>query len=191
MADYEARIAPFINVTFYVTSEWWEQPRNHRGLDIATPSSLGNVPLYSMCNGSIVHKAYDENGYGYYLIMKDSGTGMGFLYAHMNEPSPLNVGDIVTIGQFVGNEGTTGSSTGIHLHLEMQDISIHDWEFRAPKEIYTNPAEFMGIPNVEGISVIYYGTPEPPRPIYIKKTKFKWVLYARKLRNKRINFINN
>lgn len=59
MADYEARIAPFINVTFYVTSEWWEQPRNHRGLDIATPSSLGNVPVYSMCNGSVVHKAFD------------------------------------------------------------------------------------------------------------------------------------
>lgn len=37
MADYEARIAPFINVTFFVTSVWWEEPRNHRGLDIATP----------------------------------------------------------------------------------------------------------------------------------------------------------
>ena len=34
--DYIARIAPFINVKFYVTSEWWEQPRNHRGLDIST-----------------------------------------------------------------------------------------------------------------------------------------------------------
>lgn len=63
MADYVARIAPFINVTFYVTSVWWEQPRNHRGLDIATPSSLGNVPLYSMCNGTVVHKDYDANGY--------------------------------------------------------------------------------------------------------------------------------
>lgn len=191
MADYEARIAPFINVTFYVTSEWWEQPRNHRGLDIATPSSLGNIPLYSMCNGTVVHKAYQEDGYGYYIIMKDSTSGMGFLYAHMNEASPLNVNDTVQIGQFVGNEGTTGSSTGIHLHLEMQDISIHDWEFHAPKDVYTNPAEFMGIPNQEGISAIYYGTPLPPEPIPIKKSKFKWVLYARKLRDKRINFINN
>lgn len=77
MADYEARIAPFINVTFYVTSVWWEQPRNHRGLDIATPSSLGNVPLYSMCNGTIVHKDYDAEGYGNYIIMKDSQTRHG------------------------------------------------------------------------------------------------------------------
>lgn len=63
MADYIARIAPFINQEFYVTSEWWEEPRNHRGLDIATPSSQGNVPLYSMCDGTVILKDYDENGY--------------------------------------------------------------------------------------------------------------------------------
>lgn len=40
MAQYEARIAPFINIEFWITSEWWEQPRNHRGLDIATASAL-------------------------------------------------------------------------------------------------------------------------------------------------------
>lgn len=178
MADYEARIAPFINVTFYVTSEWWEQPRNHRGLDIATPRDLGNVPLYSMCNGTVVHKSYDADGYGNYIIMKDNTTGMGFLYAHMNIPSPLNVGDSVQIGQFVGNEGTTGSSTGIHLHVEMQDISQHSWEFHAPKETYTNPATFMGFPNVEGISVIYNGTPLPPEPptLSLKQNSKKWFM---------------
>lgn len=171
MADYEARIAPFINVTFYVTSEWWEQPRNHRGLDIATPSSLGNVPLYSMCDGTLHYKGYDEGGYGNYIILKDSATGMGFLYAHLHEPSPLNVGESVTKGSFVGLEGTTGSSTGIHLHLEMQDISSHEWIYHAEKEVYTNPAEFMGIPNVEGISAIYYGVPEPEK----KSNNKKWL----------------
>lgn len=38
MADYEAKIAPYINTTFYVTSVFGEQPRNHKGLDIATPA---------------------------------------------------------------------------------------------------------------------------------------------------------
>ena len=112
MADYKANIAPFINDIFYVTSVWWEQPRNHRGLDIATPNGRGNAELYSMCNGSVVLKSNDPDGYGYYMIMKDSTTGMGFLYAHMKEPTHLNVGDSVSIGQFVGYEGTTGSSTG-------------------------------------------------------------------------------
>ena len=171
MADYEARIAPFINVTFYVTSEWWEQPRNHRGLDLATSSFLGNIPLYSMCDGKVVHKDYDENGYGNYLIMKDDTTGMGFLYAHLHEPSLLNVGDSVQIGQQVGLEGTTGHSTGIHLHLEMQDISSHSWIFQAPKEVYTNPATFLGIPNVQGISAIYYETPLP-----LKNSSKKWLM---------------
>ena len=106
---------------------------------------------------------------------------MGFLYAHLKEPSVKNVGDTVNIGEFVGIEGTTGSSTGIHLHLEMQDISTHSWIFHAPKETYTNPADFLGIPNVEGTVAIYYGTPIPTTP---KRNKFKWVLYARKLRNK-------
>jgi hypothetical protein len=64
-----------------------------------------------MCNGEVVLKSYDADGYGYYLIMKDSTTGMGFLYAHLKEPSPKNVGDSVSIGEFVGIEGTTGSST--------------------------------------------------------------------------------
>lgn len=165
MADYEARIAPFINIEFVVTSEWWEQPRNHRGLDIATYHSAGtNVPVYSMCNGTVVLKSYDADGYGNYLIMKDSTTGMGFLYAHLRDPTPKNVGDTVSIGEAVGIEGTTGHSTGIHLHVEMQDISQHSWHFGAPKEEYENPALFMGFPNQEGISVIYYGTPIPPQP---------------------------
>ena len=165
MADYEAKIAPFINQIFYVTSQWWEQPRNHRGLDIATPKSAGdNIPVYSMCEGKLVYKSWDQDGYGNYIIMKDNITNMGFLYAHLKNPSPLNVGDSVKIGQEVGIEGTTGSSTGIHLHLEMQDLTNHDWVFHAPKEYYSNPAEFMGIPNQEGISVIYNGTPIPPDP---------------------------
>lgn len=161
--DYIARIAPFIQKKFYVTSEWWEQPRNHRGLDISTGA---NDNLYSMCNGKVVLKSWDEDGYGNYLIMKDSTSGMGFLYAHLKDPTTLNVGDSVTIGQFVGIEGTTGHSTGNHLHVEMQDISTHDWIFGAPKSYYSNPADFMGFPNQEGISVWYSGsiTPTPPTP---------------------------
>lgn len=172
MADYEARIAPFINQIFYVTSVWWEQPRNHRGLDIATPASAGaNVPVYSMANGTVILKDFDANGYGNYIILKDSQTKMGFLYAHLKNPSNLNIGDSVQIGTQVGIEGTTGSSTGIHLHLEMQDLTNHNWIFGAPKETYTNPATFMGIPNVEGISVIYNGIPRQDK----KKNAIKWL----------------
>lgn len=191
MADYEARIAPFINTTFYVTSAWWELPREHRGLDISTG---GNDPLYSMCNGTVRRSGWSNGGYGYMLIIEDNTTHMGFLYAHMQYAPVVLVGDQVITGQFVGYEGSTGDSTGNHLHLEMQDLTDHDWVYGAPKSYYTNPAEWMGFPNVEGISVIYDGTPgptpPPPTPIETTKKKFPWFLYSRKLRNKHKGLTN-
>lgn len=96
-----------------------------------------------MCNGTIISIEYDASGYGHYIIIRDNTTNMGFLYAHLRERPPLTIGGQVTIGQFVGYEGSTGSSTGLHLHLEMQDLTNHGWIFRAPKEYYTNPATFM------------------------------------------------
>lgn len=98
MAQYQARIAPFINIEFVVTSVWWEEPRNHRGLDIATYHSAGdNVPVYSMCNGTVVRNQYNEGGYGNYIIMKDDETGMGFLYAHLRDPALPAVGEKIVI----------------------------------------------------------------------------------------------
>lgn len=63
-----------------------------------------------MCNGIILTKNYDEDGYGNYIIIKGSD-GKGFLYAHMRESSPLSIGEEVKIGDYVGHEGTTGNST--------------------------------------------------------------------------------
>lgn len=179
MADYQARIAPFIDTTFYLTSIWWEEPRNHRGLDIATPNGS---PLYSMSDGVVILSEYSTS-YGYMLIIKDSNN-MGFLYAHMREQSPLSVGDTVEIGQYIGFEGATGEVTGIHLHLEMQDLTNHNWLYGADKSYYTNPTEYMGIPNIEGISIYYDGEPknEPSKPHKLIKKKFKWVLFAHRIR---------
>lgn len=126
-------------------------------------------------------------GYGNYIIIKDNVTKLGFLYAHLKNPSNKNVGDQVSLGEQVGIEGTTGSSTGIHLHLEMQDLTNRNWIFNGNREDYINPAEFMGIPNREGISVYYDGI---PKPFFTKrKNKFKWVLYANKLRKKSNKFL--
>ena len=106
----------------------------------------------------------------------------------MRDPSPLNVGDSVDFGDFVGIEGTTGHSTGIHLHISSQDMTGKEsWTFGLPISKLLNPCDYMGFPNVLHTSVIYYGTPKPPQPqpTFHKKRKFKWVLYVRKLREKR------
>lgn len=185
------RIAPFINVTFWVTSVWWELPRNHRGLDIATATAGGSVPIYSMCTGTVIRSEVsgsltEKVGYGNVVIIEDDVTHMGFLYAHLARRD-VSLGDHVVVGQQIGMEGETGEAYGMHLHLEMQDLTNHDWQYRAPKEVYTNPADWMGIPNVEGTECFYNGIPvPPPTPVVdvVKKNKFKWVLYARKFRNR-------
>ena len=57
--------------------------------------------LYSIVNGRIIGKGYDENGYGNYIIMKDDTTKNAFLYGHMREASPLNIGSQVVYGTYV------------------------------------------------------------------------------------------
>lgn len=138
-----------------------------------------------MVDGTIIDKGFNT-ARGYYIIMKETSSGQAFLYQHMREGTPLNIGDTIKQGQYVGHEGATGDVTGIHLHLEQQDLSSgRVWNFSiASLEPYENPADFMGIPNVEGISAIYDGTPIPPTPVRPRKSKFPWVLYTKKLRRK-------
>ena len=180
-ADYIARIAPFIRAKFYVTAEFWEDRGSyyHKGLDISTGE---NTNLYSMCDGEVIRVAYDPDGFGNYIIIKEVGTGLGFLYAHMSSVA-VTQGQAIRNGELVGVEGSTGHSTGIHLHLEMQPLLTRDWIFSGDFQDYINPAEFMNIPNQTGISAVYYGI--KPTPTISKRNKFPWVLYARKLRNKR------
>ena len=186
MARQIVRILPFINKPAYITSVFWEDRggRPHRGVDLSASGS--NVPLYSMCNGTVIRKNYDATGFGNYIIMKDSTSGLGFLYAHMSSVN-VNVNDTVSVGSQVGIQGSTGSSTGNHLHLEMQDLSNRNWIFSGSRSDYINPATWIGYNEIIGDNLYYEGTPIPPTPPPIQdmtSSKFPWVLYARKLRER-------
>lgn len=93
----------------------------------------------------------------------------------------LNVGDRVNLNTIVGKMGNTGNSTGTHLHLEASTSQA--WVC----ENFVNPCEPLGFPNERGTIVKWDSTPPTPptpTPTDTNKRKFKWVLYARKLRNK-------
>lgn len=198
MATPVRNIAPFINVVFTITSHWWYERVDpvsgqvvslHRGLDIATST---NDPVYSMLTGHVHSKGFDFSQGNWIIICDDNPSspfyGYATLYMHLRDSSVLNVGSAVSQNQFVGYEGTTGHSTGIHLHVEMQDISRFGWQwhFSSTKSDYLDPTAFMGIDNIDWTSWIYDGTPYvPPTPSYIKKEGFPWVLYSRKLRERR------
>ena len=197
MAIVNPRIAPFINVTFYITSKWWDVRVNpvtgeteiHRGLDIATG---GNDTVYSMLKG-VVHSSGYSSSRGNWIIIWDNDStsstyGYATLYMHLRDAPMVSQGSPALVGQQVGVEGTTGQSTGIHLHVEMQDLNRWggQWHSSYTQSDYLDPTQFMNIPNVEGTECYYDGTPVPPAPVVttIKKSKFKWVIYARKFRNR-------
>lgn len=182
MADYQARVAPFINETFYVTGTqpYYSDGTIHGGFDVSTGT---NSPLYAMTGGIVLYSQYNTGGYGNCIIIQDQITGTAILYAHLATTPYFGVGATVLPQQQIGIEGNTGESTGIHTHLEIQYNTLQSgWDWNIPKLDRPHVADFMGIPNQLGISAIYDGTPVPPIPTIRNKNKFPWVLYARKLR---------
>jgi hypothetical protein len=100
---------------------------NHRGIDIA--GRLGD-PIYAADNGVVVYAGWNNWGYGNVIVI-DHGYGWQTLYAHL---STLNVGcgDPVFQGSLIGAFGSTGNSSGPHLHFEMLHESygkVNPWDF--------------------------------------------------------------
>lgn len=150
----------------------------HTGLDFAPYGSTESNPiLYSVVNGEVVQVVTTTTGdLGVQALILSSDNEY-WRYCHMVQGSlQIEVGDIVTTNTPIGRMGDTGHATGVHLHLER--ATTFNWTCGR----FLNPAEYLGIPNTIGTIVNYDGT--PPTPIVIKKSKFPWVLYARKLRNR-------
>ncbi|WP_205079460.1 peptidoglycan DD-metalloendopeptidase family protein [Pelotomaculum sp. FP] len=88
--------------------------KTHTGIDIG--AGYGTAIL-AAADGVVTTAAYDAGGYGNYIII-DHGNGNKTLYAHMSQMS-AGVGQTVTQGQTIGFVGSTGLSTGPHLHFEV------------------------------------------------------------------------
>ena len=94
-----------------VTGEY----KNHGGTDIG--ASYGSA-IYAADSGTVVRSADGWNGGWGNYVMIDHGNGMQTLYAHMSSRA-VSVGQTVSRGQTIGYVGSTGMSTGPHLHFEM------------------------------------------------------------------------
>jgi len=85
----------------------------HAGIDMG-----GGGPIQAAEDGKVVKAEYDP-GWGHYVKI-DHGNNVQTLYAHMKTNSiKVSEGDKVSKDQQIGTMGTTGSSTGIHLHFEV------------------------------------------------------------------------
>ena len=90
------------------------KPNNHTGIDI--PASK-NTNIYAAKSGVVTTSTYNSS-YGNYVVISHSD-GTSTLYAHMNKRA-VSKGQTVSQGQVIGYVGTTGSSTGNHLHFEVR-----------------------------------------------------------------------
>jgi len=87
----------------------------HTGLDIGNPT--GN-PVYASEDGRVIRAGWNNGGYGYFIEV-DHGNGLRTLYAHLSKIY-VKVGEIVSRSQVIGAIGSTGRSTGPHLHFEVR-----------------------------------------------------------------------
>ena len=97
---------------------------NHQGIDFNP--GMG-APIQVVADGTVrLAQKSDAGGYGCYVIVDHNVNGMRFasLYGHMQCGSvAMSKGEDVKVGQQVGNVGSTGTSTGAHLHFEIHDSS--------------------------------------------------------------------
>lgn len=89
----------------------------HTGIDMV---GVTDKTIVSCEAGKVLANGYDKNGWGYYVKIKGTKSGLTFIYCHMAARSALVVGKSVVEGATVGKEGATGQVTGAHLHLEIR-----------------------------------------------------------------------
>ena len=87
----------------------------HHAIDIAGPY---DTPVYAAASGRVLFSAFSTVGYGY-MVKIDHGGGLVAIYGHL-KGDYVAVGDWVQRGQMIGRLGSTGNSTGPHLHFEVR-----------------------------------------------------------------------
>lgn len=94
----------------------------HKGVDIGG-SGIKGQPIRAAADGTVSIASYNYGGYGYYVMINhgkaSDGKSYVTLYAHMSKYI-VKVGQKVKKGQTIGYVGTTGASTGYHLHFEIR-----------------------------------------------------------------------
>lgn len=111
-----------VNNKFNITAAFGQKgsmwKNGHKGVDI----TAADKKLYSMCDGVVTYQGYDADGWGYYVsVMPNGFERIRIILCHMVKGSiKVKKGDKVSRTTVLGTMGTTGNSTGVHVHVEMR-----------------------------------------------------------------------
>ena len=119
-----SRITSGFAMRFHPLQQRW---RKHLGVDYAAPTG---TPVRTVADGVVTFSGW-QNGYGK-TIEIDHGNGKGTLYAHLSRQD-VRKGSRVQQGQRIGAVGSTGWSTGPHLHFEFRVNGTHQDPLRVAK----------------------------------------------------------
>lgn len=129
---------PLGNISCYISSPYGNRSASisgwsfHGGLDISASGVYGK-PIYASRAGTVIAAVWGTTGYGRYVVI-DHGDGFSTVYGHCSE-LVVQTGQTVSKGQHIANVGSTGNSTGPHLHFEIR--------YNGEKQ---NPANYVSMP---------------------------------------------
>lgn len=105
-----------ITATFGQQGSYWKN--GHKGIDI----TAADKKIYSVCDGEVTVVGFDKNGWGRYVsVMPESFSRIRFILCHMVDNSvKVKKGEKVSRLTHIGTMGSTGKSSGVHLHVEMR-----------------------------------------------------------------------
>ena len=121
---YYTLTSPFGMRVHPISGKW----KMHNGVDMAAAQG---TPIYAAKSGKVTTASYQAGGAGYYVSI-NHGDGFSSIYMHMTH-FIVSPGQYVTAGQVIGYVGSTGGSTGPHLHF---GISYNG--------TYVNPMDYVG-----------------------------------------------
>src|SRR5690606_12693778 len=121
-----------VRAGFYITDPF-NSPRSyangrHEGVDLRALTGGRPAEIVAAQRGVVDRIKSGNTGYGNYVRIRHDwadGTTWVTWYAHLSSINPtLQVGEVVEAGQRLGIAGTTGNSTGVHLHLTLQHLDL-------------------------------------------------------------------
>lgn len=133
-----------IGGTFWVTCPYKKKGNlwaggYHKGIDITS----GDRIIYSTCDGVVKTVGWDANGWGQYVRVEEKTTKRIHIFCHLVKGSvKVAVNQKVTRATILGTMGTTGNSTGVHLHFQIEKSNTD--------RTVCDPTEWLGIPNKNG-----------------------------------------